>query len=81
MSEGHTLPASFSSWACGLLKSSLFPHETVLKKAKFSFVSGYQMQLASGLGMGGLCLLLLSALGSHTVHTHEGPVHAASVSL
>ena len=28
------------------------PNETPLEKTKFSFVSGYQLEIASGLGMG-----------------------------
>jgi hypothetical protein len=33
------------------LGSSLFPHETPLEKTKFSLASGYQLNIASGLGM------------------------------
>ena len=41
------------SWAYSLpLRVVCFPSETPLEKTKFSFASGYQLEIASGLGMG-----------------------------
>ena len=39
--------------ACSLLSRGVcFSSETPLEETKFSFVSGYQLELVSGLGMG-----------------------------
>ena len=32
-------------------RNSCFPSETLLEKTKFSFASGYQLEMVSGLGM------------------------------
>lgn len=41
---------STSVWAWGLsLRVACIPNETLLEKIKFSFVSGYQLKIASGL--------------------------------
>lgn len=46
------------------LQSSLFSRGTSLEEKKFLFASGYQFEIASGLGMGPtMHPLLLSALG------------------
>lgn len=44
------------------------------EKANFLFASGYELVVASGLGMGPVSTSLSS-------RTHAGPVHAASASL
>lgn len=51
-------------WACSLSLGVVhFPSETPLGKSKFPFASGFQVELASGLGMRTCVPLLLSALG------------------
>jgi hypothetical protein len=52
--------------------------ETPLDKTKFSFASCYQLEIASGLGMGACVHFSFQML---LVQTHTGPVHAASVSV
>ena len=68
-------------WAWSLpLRVICTPSETPLEKTKFSFVSNCQLEMASGLGMGALVNLPLSALGHHLTWTCAGCVHAATVS-
>ena len=68
-------------WAYSLpLRVVCFPSEMPLEETKFSFASGYQLEMTSQLGMG-MCPLLLSAMGRHLLQTSVGPVHAASVSV
>lgn len=57
----------------GLLsRGARFPCEAPLEKTKFSFVSGYQLKMASGLGMGWVC-----PQGRHTAGGW-GPGNAAA---
>lgn len=68
-------------WECSLpLRVLCLPSESLLEKTNFLLASGYQLEIASGLGWS-VCPLLLLALGLwHLVQTHAGPSHAASVS-
>lgn len=52
-----------------------------LGKAHFSFVNGYQLEVASGLRMGLVSPSPLLALGPHLVQSCVGPVHAATSAL
>lgn len=64
-----------------------FPSETPLEKAKFSFVSSYQLEIAYALGMGATNLPFVSTFPfscrAHLVWNCVDAVHAAleSVSL
>ena len=56
------------------------PSEVLLEKTNRAFSSGYQLEMASGLGLWALCPLLL-ALGPHVVQVRIGSVHAATISV
>lgn len=58
-----------------------FHSETPIEKAKSSFASDHQLEIAIGLGNRGLCPLLLSVLGPHLMKAWAGPAHAASASV
>jgi hypothetical protein len=65
------LLAVYHHWACSLsLRLVCFPSETSLEETKFSFSGGYQLEIASGEGMGrwGMCPLL-------TLGLYLGPVY------
>ena len=47
----------------------MFPQEESLQENYISFENGYQLEIASGLGMGSMCPLLFSALEPHLVQT------------
>lgn len=69
-------------WAHSLpLGAVCFPRETPLKKTNFSFASGYQLMVASGLGMGGGCPPLLPTVGLPSSTDPWGPPWACSLSL
>jgi hypothetical protein len=63
------------------MKMVCFPSETPLETTNISFAIGYQLELPSGLAMGGICPFILSAPGPHPAQTCVGSVHAVSVSV
>ena len=62
------------------LKSGLLPSETSLNKTNFSFASGYQSEIASGLGLQHVPMSP-SALGPHMVQPHSDPVYSTLCAL
>lgn len=52
-----------------------------MEKNSFSFASGYQLEIASGLWMGANVHVYSQDWGPHMTWTCKGPVHAAPVSL
>lgn len=67
---------------CPHLRVVCFPRETPLEQLNFHFLRDYQLENASGLGMGHVFFyILLSALGIHLVQTLEGPMQAVSFSV
>lgn len=62
------------------LMCGLNTYDTPLETTSFSFVSGYQLEIASMLGEGA-CTYFPSAVVPHLAKTCTGPVHAAPVSV
>lgn len=70
--------SSFSVGIWPILKSSFFSHwDSLTENYFFSFTSGFQLEIALGVGME-LCPLLLSALWPSLAQIYAVPRHAAS---
>jgi hypothetical protein len=77
--DKNSLKMSLSLFSIGCLLLGTGPalKSGFAEKTNFLLASGYQMEMASGLGTH----LLLSALGLCLMQTGTGPVHTASVSV